>query len=259
MGEPVRLQQIAWNLVSNAIKFTEQGGRVQVITATDGVDATFTVEDTGIGISPDFLPHVFDRFRQADGSTSRVHGGLGLGLAIAHALAKMHSGQLDAYSEGVGKGARFTLRMKLAVGATVEAQNASKKHHSFAGLDVLIVEDSPDTLTLLSTIFSQEGANVIAAASANDAMTRIVAKTPDVIISDIGMPDTDGYKFLKQVRALPDADQIPAIAVSGYASEDDRRRALDVGYAALIPKPIDVNELFETINGLGIGELSSKK
>jgi len=259
MGEPVRLQQIAWNLVSNAIKFTEPGGRVHISTESNGVHATIVVEDTGIGIAPDFLPHVFDRFRQADGSTSRVHGGLGLGLAIAHALAKMHSGQLDAHSDGVGKGARFTLQLNLAVGAIVDSQDPSKKQHSFAGLDVLIVEDSPDTLTLLSTIFSQEGANVTAATSASDAMMRITTKSPDLIISDIGMPDTDGYKFLEQVRSLPDIQQIPAIAVSGYASADDRRRALDVGYAALIPKPIDVNDLFETINKLGIGELSSQE
>jgi len=259
MGEPVRLQQIAWNLVSNAIKFTEPGGRVHISTESNGVHATIVVEDTGIGIAPDFLPHVFDRFRQADGSTSRVHGGLGLGLAIAHALAKMHSGQLDAHSDGVGKGARFTLQLNLAVGAIVNSQDPSKKQHSFAGLDVLIVEDSPDTLTLLSTIFSQEGANVTAATSASDAMMRITMKSPDLIISDIGMPDTDGYKFLEQVRSLPDIQQIPAIAVSGYASADDRRRALDVGYAALIPKPIDVNDLFETINKLGIGELSSQE
>ncbi|HZJ45619.1 MAG TPA: response regulator [Pyrinomonadaceae bacterium] len=259
LGEPVRLQQIAWNLVSNAIKFTEPKGRVVVKTSTDGIVATVVVEDTGIGIAPDFLPHVFDRFRQADGSTSRVHGGLGLGLAIAHALAKMHSGELEAYSDGVGKGARFTLQLKLALGAKVEAPDTTKKQHSFGGFDILIVEDSPDTLTLLSTIFSQEGANVTAATSADDAIQRILAKRPDIIISDIGMPDTDGYKFLEQVRELPDTTDIPAIAVSGYASEDDRRRALDVGYAALIPKPIDVNELFGTINELGIGELSSKK
>ena len=259
LGEPVRLQQIAWNLVSNAIKFTEPGGRVHVLTSTNGVDATLVVDDTGIGISSDFLPHVFDRFRQADGSTSRVHGGLGLGLAIAHALAKMHSGRLEAYSEGVGKGARFTLQLKLAVGAKVNTPVPTRKQHSFAGLDVLIVEDSPDTLTLLSTIFSQEGANVTAATSADDAMERILAKRPDIIISDIGMPDTDGYKFLEQVRELSDTNHIPAIAVSGYASDEDRKRALNVGYAALIPKPIDVNELFETINELGSGELSSKQ
>ncbi|HET6863257.1 MAG TPA: response regulator [Pyrinomonadaceae bacterium] len=259
LGEPVRLQQIAWNLVSNAIKFTESGGRVRVLTSTNGIDATFVVEDSGIGIEPDFLPHVFDRFRQADGSTSRVHGGLGLGLAIAHALAKMHSGQLEAYSEGVGKGARFTLRLKLAIGAKVDPEVTTKQEHSFAGLEVLIVEDSPDTLTLLSTIFSQEGANVAAATSANDALNRILEKRPDVIISDIGMPDTDGYKFLEKVRELPAARHIPAIAVSGYASDEDRKRAVSVGYAALIPKPIDVNELFETINELGIGELSSKE
>ena len=259
LGEPVRLQQIAWNLVSNAIKFTEPGGRVHVLTSTNGVDATLVVDDTGIGISADFLPHVFDRFRQADGSTSRVHGGLGLGLAIAHALAKMHSGRLEAYSEGVGKGARFTLQLKLAVGAKVNTPVPTRKQHSFAGLDVLIVEDSPDTLTLLSTIFSQEGASVTATTSADDAMERILAKRPDIIISDIGMPDTDGYKFLEQVRELSDTNHIPAIAVSGYASDEDRKRALNVGYAALIPKPIDVNELFETINELGIGELSSKQ
>src|SRR6185295_12331775 len=123
-GEPVRLQQIAWNLISNAIKFTESGGKVRVATTKNTGRACLIVSDTGIGIDLDFLPHVFDRFKQADGSTSRVHGGLGLGLAIAHALTKMHSGQLDAYSDGVGKGSRFTLRMKLAVGATVEAQDA---------------------------------------------------------------------------------------------------------------------------------------
>src|SRR5678815_664753 len=150
MGEPVRLQQIAWNLVSNAIKFTDPGGKVNVTTQRDGGHALLTVVDTGVGIEPEFLPHVFDRFRQADGSTSRRHGGLGLGLAIADALAKMHGGCLAAKSDGVGKGATFSLQMDLALTGNVVAEIVEEKVHSLAGLDVLLVEDSDDTLVLLS-------------------------------------------------------------------------------------------------------------
>src|SRR5678816_1591538 len=160
MGEPVRLQQIAWNLVSNAIKFTDPGGKVNVTTQRDGGHALLTVVDTGVGIAPEFLPHVFDRFRQADGSTSRRHGGLGLGLAIADALAKMHGGRLEAISDGVGKGATFSLRMELALLERVAPETVDPKRHSLEGLEVLVVEDSPDTLLLLSTIFRREGAVV---------------------------------------------------------------------------------------------------
>src|ERR1043165_4152403 len=158
MGEPVRLQQIAWNMLSNAIKFTDPGGKVTVTTGLNGTEAYLTVIDTGIGIEPEFLPHVFDRFRQADGSTSRRHGGLGLGLAIADALAKMHGGWLAAQSEGVGRGATFTLTIELALAERVATESVDQKVHSLQGLDVLIVEDSPDTLLLLSTIFRREGA-----------------------------------------------------------------------------------------------------
>src|SRR3569832_403236 len=148
LGEPVRLQQIAWNLVSNAIKFTDPGGKVNITTHLDGKHAQLTVVDTGVGIAPEFLPHVFDRFRQADGSTSRRHGGLGLGLAIADALAKLHAGHLEAKSDGVGKGVSFSLRMELAPAEKVAPEPVDAKRHSLAGLDVLIVEDSPDTLLL---------------------------------------------------------------------------------------------------------------
>src|SRR5215216_3443948 len=153
LGEPVRLQQIAWNLISNAIKFTDSGGKVNVTTGLDGTQAYLTVVDTGVGIAPEFLPHVFDRFRQADGSTSRRHGGLGLGLAIADALAKMHSGVLKARSEGVGRGSTFTLTLDLATTGKVAAETPKEKVHSLQGLDVLVVEDSADTLILLSKIF----------------------------------------------------------------------------------------------------------
>jgi signal transduction histidine kinase len=250
LGEPVRLQQIAWNLVSNAIKFTDPGGKVSITTQLDSKQAQLTVVDTGVGIEPEFLPHVFDRFRQADGSTSRRHGGLGLGMAIADALAKMHGGRLDAKSDGVGRGATFSLRMELAPAEKVAPEPVGTKHHSLDGLEVLIVEDSPDTLLLLSTIFRREGAVVSTASSAAEALSRAVSNRPHIIISDIGMPDIDGYQLLEQLRLLPGLTDVPAIAVSGYASEEDRERALTVGYLALVPKPIDIDVLFNLINDL---------
>ena len=250
MGEPVRLQQIAWNLVSNAIKFTDPGGKVSVTTGLSSSQAYLTVVDTGVGIEPEFLPHVFDRFRQADGSTSRRHGGLGLGLAIADALAKLHGGRLEAESEGVGHGATFTLRVELATTGNVVSETVDQKVHSLEGLDVLIVEDSPDTLLLLSTMFSREGANVTTAASASEALQSAVTKRPHIIVSDIGMPETDGYQLLEQLRLLPGLSDVPAIAISGYASEEDRERALAVGYVALVPKPVDVDILFTLIQDL---------
>ena len=250
MGEPVRLQQIAWNLISNAIKFTEPGGQVLITTEHTENEAVLIVEDNGIGISPDFLPHVFDRFRQADGSTSRLHGGLGLGLAIAHALTKLHGGQLTAQSEGVGCGARFTLKVGLVPDSTLPPETEEGKPHSLEGMEVLVVEDSEDTLALLSMMFTQEGAKVTTASSAEEGLASLVSKRPALIVSDIGMPDVDGYEFLRQVKRLPGMDDVPAIAISGYASDEDRTRALDAGYLALIAKPIDVDGLFFVINGI---------
>lgn len=257
LGEPVRLQQIAWNMLSNAIKFTEPGGSVTIQTDADGAHARFTVSDTGVGIEPDFLPHVFDRFKQADGSTSRRHGGLGLGLAIADALAKMHGGRIEAASDGVGKGARFTLRVQLATVARVDPEPVDAKVHSLTGLDILIVEDSEDTLTLLSALFSKEGANVTTAVSAKQALEHAISKRPNVIISDIGMPDVDGYELLEQLKLIPGMDEVPAIAISGYASDEDRERALATGYHALVAKPIDVDALFSLINELKLPQLSA--
>lgn len=256
MGEPVRLQQIAWNLISNAIKFTEPGGKVTVATKSEGSQARLIVTDTGIGIEPDFLPHVFDRFKQADGSTSRRHGGLGLGLAIADALTKMHGGKIEAESGGAGQGSRFTLHMDLATSEGVVAEQVVEKVHSLIGLEVLIVEDSIDTLTLLSAVFRREGAHVMTAASAAEALQHAVMKRPAVIISDIGMPDIDGYQLLEQLKVIPGLDDVPAIAISGYASDEDRERALDTGYHALVPKPIDVDVLFELIHGRNLPRLS---
>lgn len=250
MGEPVRLQQIAWNLISNAIKFTEGGGTVTVTTFDRDQQAVFMVEDTGIGIEPGFLPHVFDRFRQADGSTSRVHGGLGLGLAIAHALTKMHGGHLSAESEGVGHGSRFIMSLGLVPAPAPVPKAEPEKALSLLGVEVLIVEDSEDTLALLSTIFRKEGAKVTTASSANEALDSVASKRPNLIVSDIGMPDTDGYEFIRRVKGLPGLDEVPAIAISGYASDEDRERALKVGYLALVPKPIDLDNLFGIIQNV---------
>jgi signal transduction histidine kinase len=250
MGEPVRLQQIAWNLVSNAIKFTDPGGKVTVKTDSKDAVARLVVSDTGVGISPDFLPHVFDRFRQADGSTSRRHGGLGLGLAIADALAKMHGGRLEAYSEGVGQGSSFSFEIGLVHAQTVVAETTKAKSRSLKDLNVLVVEDSEDTVTLLGAMFSREGAQVMQASSAGEALDAASSRPPDVIISDIGMPDVDGYVFLQQLKQIPGLDGVPAIAISGYASDEDRRKALSVGYLALMPKPLDIDALFDLIHDL---------
>jgi CheY-like chemotaxis protein len=250
------LQQIAWNLVSNAIKFTEPGGKVSITTGVEGTEAKLVVVDTGTGIDCDFLPHVFDRFRQADGSTSRRHGGLGLGLAIADALAKMHGAQLEAQSDGVGQGSCFTFRIALAPNGKVAAEPVKEKVKSLNGLAVLIVEDSEDTLKLLSMIFEREGAKVTTASSAPEALHQAVAERPNLIVSDIGMPGTDGYQLLEQLRVLPGLTEVPAIAISGYASEEDRERALAVGYLALVPKPVDVDALFGLIHALNAPPVS---
>jgi CheY-like chemotaxis protein len=259
MGEPVRLQQIVWNLVSNAIKFTEPGGRVSVHVESDGSEARIIVEDSGIGIDPEFLPHVFDRFRQADGSTSRMHGGLGLGLAIAHALTKMHGGKLEVESEGKGHGARFILHLKLEKELVAPAEVSEPPVHRLYGLKVLIVEDSDDTLALLRTIFVQQGAQVSTATTATEALSLLQSNAPDIIVSDIGMPDTDGFDLLKKIREFPELENTPAIAISGYASESDRKQALGVGYSALMAKPVDVDALFDLIHSLKVPTETSSK
>jgi signal transduction histidine kinase len=249
-GAPVRLQQIVWNLLSNSIKFTEKGGQVAVRARRLENDAKIEVSDTGIGIAPEFLPHIFEPFHQADGSTTRKYGGLGLGLAIVHKLIKLHGGQVHVESEGVGQGARFTF--SVPCGATYHAPQTPVVALSPSGFpqSVLIVEDSADTSELLQTLFAQKGCRVLGAGSVGEALSIIEAEQPNLIISDIGLPDADGYELLERLRHLPKMEKVPVIAVSGYVTEEDCARALAAGFAAHIGKPIDIDDLISTVHTL---------
>ena len=247
MGEPVRLQQIVWNLLSNAIKFTDPGGQVKVRTELADNEARMIVEDTGIGITPEFLPHVFDRFRQADGTPTRRHGGLGLGLAIVSALAKLHNGRVQAQSEGVGRGSTFTFALPRALRANYDSETEVREAPSTVNQHVLIVEDSPDTLELLCALFQQRGCVVMAASSGAEALTLASGRTPTIIVSDIGMPEMDGYQLLAELRLLPGLSKVPAIAISGYAMDEDMERAISAGFIAHLAKPVNADALFALI------------
>jgi signal transduction histidine kinase len=247
LGEPVRIQQIVWNLLSNAIKFSEPSGRVKVSTEGTAEEARVVVEDSGIGIDPEFLPYVFDRFRQQDGSTTRRHGGLGLGLAIVYALTKMHGGHVEAESEGVGQGARFTLSLPRLAHAADASEVEELAASAITNRRIMVVDDSPDTLALLCAVFTQRGCQVVAARSAEEALQAVSEELPHIVISDIGMPGMDGYELLIRMRLLPGMETVPAIAISGYAMEEDRERAFNAGFAAHLAKPINVDELFALI------------
>ncbi|HEU4872484.1 MAG TPA: PAS domain S-box protein [Pyrinomonadaceae bacterium] len=256
-GDPVRLQQVVWNLLSNAIKFTPRGGRVQIRSQRVNSHLEIVVSDTGQGISPDFLPHVFDRFRQADQKTSRQHGGMGLGLAIVRHLVEMHGGTVSANSEGEGKGATFTVALPIAPVYQVDP-SAGRVHPGardllppndvtdrLDDLKILVVDDEADTRELLRQGLEYCGATVSVAGSAVEAVEALMAKTPDVLISDIGMPGVDGYDLIRQVRRLPAANggKVPAIALTAYTRIEDRLQALRAGYDMHVPKPVELAEL----------------
>ena len=259
-GDPERLQQIVWNLISNAIKFTPEGGDVEVSLARAGAAAELRVSDTGQGITPEFLPFVFDRFRQADGSSTRRHGGLGLGLALVRHLVELHGGTVRAESGGEGAGATFTVGLPLAparedpppaygdeAGARGEAPPAL-----LDGLRLLLVEDDDDFRELLRIMLMRDGAEVTAVNSAAGALEALRRSRPDVIVSDIGMPGTDGYELMREVRALPEEQggKTPAVALTGYAGDKDRRLTASAGYQMHVAKPVDPAELSAAVAGL---------
>jgi PAS domain S-box-containing protein len=255
-GDPDRLQQIVWNLLSNAVKFTPRGGRVQVRLERINSHVEIIVSDTGQGISREFLPHVFDRFRQADSSSTRAHGGLGLGLAIVRHLVELHGGSVRAESPGEGQGATFIVRLPVALihQARGPLKSAAKEEPSLKstpdlrGLSVLLVDDEVDTRELLTAMLEQYGAEVKSAASAAQALDMLEEWRPSVLVADIGMPDEDGYDFIKKVRAR--GIQIPAIALTAYARSEDRLRALAASYQMHVSKPVEPVELAVVVASL---------
>jgi signal transduction histidine kinase len=258
-GDFARLQQIVCNLLSNAIKFTPSGGRVEVTLAHRNGEAEISVSDSGQGIKPEFLPLVFDRFRQEDGSISRRHGGLGLGLAIVRHLVELHAGSVEAFSEGEGKGSRFVVRLptrlglaKSGAGEEPGAPPVGVSSTMLAGIRLLVVDDEPGARELIANVLQGYGAEVSLAESGQAALTKIFEQRPHVLVADLGMPGMDGYGLIEQVRALdPDfGGQTPAIAVTGYASPVDRLRALQAGYQNHVAKPIEPHELAIVIASL---------
>ncbi|HZG52346.1 MAG TPA: ATP-binding protein, partial [Pyrinomonadaceae bacterium] len=256
-GDPVRLQQIVWNLLSNAIKFTPRGGRVHVRLERINSHVEIGVNDSGAGIEREFLPYVFDRFRQADGRTTRQHGGLGLGLAIVRHLVELHGGTVRAESPGEGQGATFTVMLPVApvyqhVGQEGRVHPAARDTlpsyecpDRLDGLRILVVDDEPDTRDLLKFGLGQCGADVTVVGSVSEALEAIRASVPELLISDIGMPDRDGYELIRCVRELPaeSGGKIPAIALTAYARVEDRMQALRAGYQMHVPKPVELVEL----------------
>jgi PAS domain S-box-containing protein len=262
-GDAGRLQQIIWNLLSNAVKFTPRDGRITVRLERDASHTSIVISDTGQGIGPDFLPYVFDRFRQADSTTTRTHSGLGLGLAIVRHLIEMHGGHVRAESDGVGRGATFILELPIrAVGFEAEADVLAYQAEdvvagfdsapSLAGISVLVVDDEADARSLLRRVLEQCGARVTTAASTVEALAALEQSRPDVLVSDIGMPDEDGYDLIRKVRALEREHEwrLPAVALTAYVGEDDRRRAFSAGYHAHVAKPVELTKLAALVESL---------
>lgn len=246
-GSPVRLQQIIWNFLSNAIKFTDHGGSVSIKSYCEKGEGHVVVSDTGAGIAPDFLSNVFEPFSQGDTSLTRQTGGLGLGLAIAKKLAELHNGEVRAESDGLGKGARFVLTVPLTSGTSSEQKGEGSLKLIHMPYSVMVIDDSADTLEMLETLFTQVGCRVLVADSAEAAIRLASEEAPNIIISDIGMPKVDGYELLARLRRLPRMKKVPAIAVSGYASEEDVARAVAAGFSAHLSKPMDFDKLFKLI------------
>jgi PAS domain S-box-containing protein len=254
-GDSGRLQQVVWNLLTNAIKFTPKGGQVQVLLRRVNSHIELNVADTGIGISASFIPQVFERFSQRDSSTTRAHGGLGLGLAISKQLVELHGGSIRAASPGEGQGSTFTVELPISL---VQAEDERERAHpsvesgaeemlalpKLDGVRAFVVDDEPDARELLTRVFEQQGASVVAFASAEEALAALATSRPSVIVSDIGMPGMDGYQMIRSLRASEPRDsRIPALALTAFARAEDRKRSLIAGYQAHLAKPFDVAEL----------------
>jgi signal transduction histidine kinase/CheY-like chemotaxis protein len=254
-ADSARLHQVIWNLLSNAVKFTPEGGKIGVYVKRDGSHAKVTVRDTGLGIHQEFLSRVFDRFRQADSSTTRTFGGLGLGLAVVRHLVELHGGTVSAESEGIGKGATFSVTFPLVTdrkelaNPTQTGEVISPSVRSLVGLRVLLIDDEPEARSIIGRLIERAGAEVKTCSSASEGLAELVEWRPNVILSDIAMPDEDGYSFISKVRSLPNekGGETPAAALTAYAREGDRAQALAAGYQMHISKPIDASHLVNMV------------
>jgi CheY-like chemotaxis protein/anti-sigma regulatory factor (Ser/Thr protein kinase) len=255
-GDATRLQQVVWNLLSNAVKFTPNGGQVTVELRQLNQLAQIRVMDTGKGINPQFLPYMFEYFRQEDGSTTRKFGGLGLGLAIARQIVEMHGGTVRAESFGEGQGATFIVQlpaMKQTASIVSEpVQTQTGAGLPLEGIHILLVDDEPDTREFQAFLLEQSGAKVTAVASGLEALQALEQSIPDLLVSDIGMPQMDGYMLIEQIRSRPlqQGGMIPAIALTAYAAEIDQHRALQVGFQTHITKPVEPEVLVRAITVL---------
>ena len=260
-GDPDRLQQVVWNLLSNAIKFTDKGGRVQVRLERVNSHIEIIISDTGAGIRPEFLPHVFDRFRQGDAGPTRKAGGLGLGLSIVRHIVELHGGSVSADSAGLGQGSTFTVRLPMMIVKAAPASAPKREHplaerqipleklSDLAGVHVLAVDDEQDALGLLRVVLETAGARVTTASSAAAAVRELESAHPDVLVADIGMPEVDGFDLIKMVRSLADPDlrHIPAAALTAFARSEDRTKALQSGFEMHLSKPVDPGELVASV------------
>ena len=253
------MQQVVWNLLSNAIKFTPNEGRVALEIERSDDFVEIRVRDTGVGIKQEFLPHVFDRFTQADASSIRKFGGLGLGLAIVRHITEMHGGTVHAFSAGENKGSTFVVRLPVVSSPKDVEENENKVRAlaieptiSLDGLLILVVDDEEDTRQLLVQSLTLYGATVISAKSAAEGLSELEEKKPDVLVSDIGMPDEDGYSLIRKVRALDETklSRVPAIALTAFTRAQDRMRALSSGYQSHVAKPVEPDELATVIASL---------
>jgi two-component system, chemotaxis family, CheB/CheR fusion protein len=258
-GDLLRLEQVVWNLLSNAVKFTPQGGRVWVRLFHENDEVVLVVEDTGHGIDPAFIENVFEMFRQGDARASREHTGLGIGLALVQQLVKLHKGSVTAYSDGVGKGARFTVRLpaETRAGKQIVAQSPLTSNNGLDRITVLTVDDDEDTTSLLRSLLEMGGATVITANSGEEALEVAAKSDFDVVVSDISMPGMDGFDFVRRLRLLPDKENVRVIALTGYGRQEDVEQARSEGFVAHLTKPLDVENLMKCLRKVALPQKSS--
>ena len=249
-ADPLRMQQVVWNLLNNAVKFTPAGGEIRVSLHSESNAVLLTIEDTGPGIDPEFLPHVFEMFRQADSSSVRRHGGMGIGLALVQQLIQLHKGSVTVTSDGLGHGAKFTIRLPARPQKELTTEVTANQKLELSGMGVLVIDDSEDTTEMLRQLLEINGAKVRTASSGAEALEALSQHEFDVIISDVSMPEMDGFEFLRQLRKRPQYQDLPVLALTGFGRPEDIERAKTAGFFSHITKPFDLEKLAATLQTL---------